>query len=110
MKQLLTFSAFLLLSCFTYAQAQYKTFDLYKFKDLKLPNTRQLKIPGYLKKLKDNTASNDFISINNYKPVVILPLDNMPCFVPDVSVVSKMPNRQNIGTPIPIPNVFPQIK
>ena len=110
MKQLLTFSALLVLSSFTYAQAQDKTFDLKKFKDFKMPNISHLKIPGYLEKLKDNIASNDFVSKNNYNPVIILPLDNMPCFVPDVSVVSKLPNQQNSGIAIKIPNVFGSVK
>ena len=39
-----------------------------------------------------------------------LPQDNMPCFVPDVSRISKMPNQQNTVIAIKIPNVFGLVK
>ena len=110
MKHLLTFSVILMLSSFTYIQAQDKAIDLKKFKDFKLLEISKLKIPGYLQKSELNIGSNALVSITNYNSIIMLPLDNMACLVPDVSVVSKMPNRQNTGTPIHIPNVFPQVK
>ena len=49
----------------------------------------------------------DFTIINLFyknDTVIILPLDNMPCYIPDMSKVSKMPNLQSKGGAVNIPN------
>lgn len=73
-------------------------------KYFKLPDLPKIKTPSYLKKY--NVTGQDNRIIGKKNNILILPLDNMPCFVPDVSTVAKMPNQQAIGVAIPIPNRF----
>ncbi len=71
-----------------------KYFQLFDFSKIKLPS--------YLKKYDENILDNHIAGKSS--KVRILPLDNMPCFVPDVAIVTKIPNRKSIGVAIPIPN------
>ncbi|MFN0081906.1 MAG: hypothetical protein ACKVOM_05260 [Ferruginibacter sp.] len=71
-------------------------------KYFKLPGFPKIKTPSYLKKY--NVTGKDNRIIGKRDNLLVLPLDNMPCFVPDVSRVAKMPNQHAIGVAIPIPN------
>ncbi len=83
--------------------AQDSSINLKKLETFNLPDFRIKKIPfKYAEKLGTNNLST---GKTFHKPgVSILSLDNMPCFVPDVAVVSKMPNQQSNGSAVRIPN------
>ena len=69
-----------------------------------MPLIKLLKKPSYF---NGDLNKQDFTIINQlYKneTVIILPLDNMPCFIPDISKVTKMPNQQSKGSAVNIPN------
>ena len=73
----------------------YRNFDIPEFKILKTPFS-----------LKNGIIKNyGLIKPGAYNmSILILPLDNMPCFIPDVSRVSKIPNLQSNGSAVKIPN------
>ncbi len=82
--------------------AQDSSINLKNYRNFKLPDFKILKTPLYLK----NGLYKDYAVIlpaNNLN-VLILPLDNMPCFIPDVSSVSKIPNQKSNGSAVKIPN------
>jgi len=77
---------------------------LKNFKEFKMPLIQFFKKPNYLNgdfNIKDFTL---IYSSNKNETIIILPLDNMPCFIPDISKVSKMPNQQSKGSAVNIPN------
>jgi len=102
MKKIQSFICFLLITAF--ASAQDKFSDHKNYKEFKMPLIQFFKKPNYLNgdlDIKDFTIIN---SSNKNETVIILPLDNMPCFIPDISKVSKMPNQQSKGSAVNIPN------
>ena len=102
MKKIQSFICFLFITSF--ASAQDSSVILKNFKEFKMPLIPFLKKPNYLNgdlNIKDFTLIN---SSNKNETVIILPLDNMPCFIPDISKVSKMPNQQSKGSAVNIPN------
>ena len=102
MKKIQSFICFLFITAF--ACAQDSSVILKNFKDFKMPLIKLFKKPSYL---NGDLNKQDFTIINSlYKneTVIILPLDNMPCFNPDISKVSKMPNQQSKGSAVNIPN------
>ena len=102
MKKIQSFICFLFITAF--ASAQDSLVILKNYKDFKMPLIQFFKKPNYLNgdlNIKDFTLIN---SSNKNETVIILPLDNMPCFIPDISKVSKMPNQQSKGSAVNIPN------
>ena len=102
MKKIQSFICFLFITAF--ASAQDSSVILKNYKDFKMPLIQFFKKPNYLNgdlNIKDFTLIN---SSNKNETVIILPLDNMPCFIPDISKVSKMPNQQSKGSAVNIPN------
>ena len=88
----------------SFANAQDSSVILKNYEALKLPFINFFNKPNYL--IKDFTI-NDYAVINSFykmETVIILPLDNMPCFIPDISKISKMPNQQSKGSAVSIPN------
>ena len=64
---------------------------------------KDISIPFHL--LGTNTAAfHQMIKLKN--GLSILPQDNMPCFVPDVTKVEKMPVLKDRGFAIKIPNTY----
>ena len=53
------------------------------------------KKPNYLNGDLNKKDLNIINSFYKNETVLISPLDNMPCFIPDISKVSKMPNQQS---------------
>ena len=77
---------------------------LKNYKDFKMPLIKLFKKPSYL---NGDLNKKDFTIINSFyknETVIILPLDNMPCFIPDIPTISKMPNQQLKGSAFNIPN------
>ena len=101
MKHFTFLTAFFFIGLFSYAQDS--SVNLNKYKDFRLPQSKIKKLPF---KYFDESRPNNFtLAETILKPGRhILPLDNMPCFVPDISLVSKMPNQQFIGSAVSIPN------
>ena len=102
MKKIQSITCFLLISAF--ARAQDSSVILKNYKEFKMPFIKLFKKPDYL---NADLTKKDFAVINSFyknETVIILPLDNMPCFTPDVSKISKMPNQQFGGTAVNIPN------
>ena len=69
-----------------------------------MPSIKLFKKPN---DLNGDLNEKDFTIINSFyknDTVIILPLDNMPCYIPDMSKVSKMPNLQSKGVAVNIPN------
>ena len=102
MKKIQSIICFLFMTAF--ASAQDSSVILKNYKDFKMPLIKLFKKPSYLNgdfNKKDFTISNSFYK---NETVIILPLDNMPCFIPDVSTISKMPNQQSKGLAVNIPN------
>ena len=102
MKKIQGFICFLFFTSF--ASAQYSSVILKNYKDFKMPLIKLFKKPNYL---IGDLNKQDFTIINSFyknETVIILPLDNMPCFIPDISKVSKMPNQQSKGSAVNIPN------
>ena len=88
----------------SFASAQDSSMILKNYKDFKMPLIKLFKKPNYL---IGDLNKQDFTIINSFyknETVIILPLDNMPCFIPDISKVNKMPNQQSKGTAVNIPN------
>ncbi len=83
--------------------AQDSSINLKKIETFKLPDFRIKKIPF---KYSESLGTGNFlINKRDLKPgIAVLPLDNMPCFVPDITLVSKMPNQQSNGLAVRIPN------
>ena len=98
MKKIQTFICFLFFTAF--ACAQDSSVILKNYKDFKMPLIKLFKKPGDLNK-KDFTIINSFYK---NETVIILPLDNMLCFIPDISKVTKMPNQQSKGSAVNILN------
>ena len=87
-----------------FASAQDSSVILKNYKDFKMPLLKLFKKPDYL---NGDFNKKDFTIINSFyknETVIILPLDNMPCFIPDVSTISKMPNQQSRGSAVKILN------
>ena len=87
-----------------FASAQDSSVILKNYKDFKMPLIKLFKKPNYL---IGDLSKQDFTIKNSFyknETVIILPLDNMPCFIPDISTISKMPNQQSKGSAINIPN------
>ena len=102
MKKNQSITFFLLISAF--ARAQDSSVILKNYKEFKMPFIKLFKKPNYL---NADLSKKDFAVINSFykiETVIILPLDNMPCFIPDVYKVSKMPNQQFKGLAVNIPN------
>ena len=101
MKYLTFFILFVVINAIAFAQDS--SINLKKFKEFKLPDIEIRKLPF---KYSDELVSNNVTLGKAFlKPgIYILPLDNMPCFVPDVSSVSKIPNQQFTGSAVKIPN------
>ena len=102
MKKIQSFICFLFITAF--ASAQDSSVIIKNYKEFKMPLIQFFKKPNYLNgdlNIKDFTIIN---SSNKNETVIILPLDNMPCFIPDISKVSKMPNQQSKGSAVNIPN------
>ena len=102
MKKIQGFICFLFFTSF--ACAQDSSVILKNYKDFKMPLIKLFKKPSYL---NGDFNKKDFTIINSFyknETVIILPLDNMPCFIPDISKVNKMPNQQSKGTAVNIPN------
>lgn len=101
MKYLPFLASFLFFCLSTYAQDS--SVNLKKLETFKLPDFKIKKIPfTYSEKLGTKIFSADKILLQH--GITILPLDKMPCFVPDVATVSKMPNQQSRGSAVRIPN------
>ena len=103
MKKMITICSFVFCGFVAFAQDSSYSFKEERF--FKIPEIMVNKIPSYLKKYDVTTLKNSF---QNYSTssVIILPQDNMPCFVPDVSQVIRIPNQLGIGFAIPIPNAI----
>ena len=87
-----------------FASAQDSSVILKNYKEFKLPLLKLFKKPDYL---NGDLNKKDFTIIKPFyknETVIILPLDNMPCFIPDISTISKMPNQQSRGSAVKIPN------
>ena len=87
-----------------FASAQDSSVILKNYKEFKLPLLKLFKKPDYL---NGDLNKKDFTIIKPFyknETVIILPLDNMPCFIPDISTISKMPNQQSTGSAVKIPN------
>ena len=87
-----------------FASAQDSSVILKNYKEFKLPLLKLFKKPDYL---NGDLNKKDFTIIKPFyknETVIILPLDNMPCFIPDISTISKMPNQQSKGLAVNIPN------
>lgn len=83
--------------------AQDSSTNLKKMKEFKFPDFKINKLPfKYFDQLGKNNFSKDNTSLK--QGISILPLDNMPCFVPDISLISKIPNQLNNGNAVAIPN------
>ena len=101
MKKIQTIICFLFLTVF--ARAQDSSMILKNYKEFKMPLIKLFKIPYYL---NGDLNNKDFSIINSFyknETVRILPLDNMPCFIPDISSISKMPNLQSKTSAVKIP-------
>ena len=101
MKHFIILIGFLFIGVLIYAQDSSVNFK--KLKELKLPDFKINKVPF---KYSDQLGKNYFSSSKTYfeQEISILPLDNMPCFVPDISLISKMPNQLGNGFAVRIPN------
>lgn len=56
-----------------------------------------IKMPAYLKNFGGKHAS--VLPFNlTYNSIIILPQDNMPCWVPDINTVAKMPVQKKMST------------
>ena len=102
MKKIQSIICFLFFTAF--ACAQDSSLILKNYKEFKAPFIKLFKKPDYL---NGNVTKNNLTFIlpfYNNNTVIILPLDNMPCLIPDVSKVSKMPTRLSYGSAIKIPN------
>ena len=102
MKKIQGFICFLFFKSF--ASALDSSVILKNYKDFKMPLIKLFKKPNYL---VGDLNKQDFTIINSFyknETVIILPLDNMPCFIPDISTISKMPNQQSKGSAVNIPN------
>lgn len=89
--------------------AQDSTVNLKKLEIFKLPDFKIKKVPfKYSEQFGTLISPVEKMSL---KPgITILQLDNMPCYVPDVATVSKMPNHQFNGIAVKIPNKITVIK
>ncbi|MCY7291680.1 MAG: hypothetical protein LH615_05790 [Ferruginibacter sp.] len=76
--------------------------DYFK-KELEKIKMKDTKIPSYL--LGSDTLSFPQI-LQTINGVSILPQDNMPCFVPNVNKVAKMPVVKDEGFATKIPNAY----
>ncbi len=104
MKKIQSITFFILITAF--ARAHDSSVILKNYKEFKMPFITLFKKPNYL---NENLTKKDFAFINSFyknETVIILPLDNMPCFIPDISKVSKMPYQQSRGTAVNIPNII----
>lgn len=102
MKKIQSFIFFFFITLFV--RAQDSSLILKNYKEFKMPLIKLFKKPNYLNgdlNKKDLTIIKLFYK---NETVIILPLDNMPCFIPDMSKVSKMPNQQSKGGAVNIPN------
>ena len=102
MKKIQSFTCFFFITLF--ARAQDSSLILKNYKEFKMPSIKLFKKPNYL---NGDLNEKDFTIINSFyknDTVIILPLDNMPCYIPDMSKVSKMPNLQSKGVAVNIPN------
>ena len=102
MKKIQSFICFFFITLF--ARAQDSSLVLKNHKEFKMPSIKLFKKPNYL---NGDLNEKDFTIINSFyknDTVIILPLDNMPCYIADMSKVSKMPNLQSKGVAVNIPN------
>ena len=101
MKHFTFLATFLLTGVTIYAQDS--SVNLRKSDTFRLPDFKSKKVPF---KYLDKLGTNNFSSIKSYlKPgIYLLPLDNMPCSVPEIAGVSKIPYQQSKGSAIRIPN------
>lgn len=87
-------SSFLMTNAFS--QVKLPVFEKNKFgQDFIIKDS--IKMPSYLKNLGGKHASVLPFNLAN-NSIITLPLDNMPCWVPDITTVAKMPVQKRTST------------